>query len=84
VSGRRAEPEPVRVHPLDVDRGERRAELPRHLVRDGDTAARQSQHDDVVASRIRLQPICECSAGLASISKRLPVIGSRIHERIQR
>jgi len=65
MRGRRAESEPVRVHALDVNRRERRAELASHLDRDGDAAARDA-HDDRV---LELDCLGEDAPGLRAVAE---------------
>src|SRR5207237_8215999 len=65
VRGGGAEAEPVRVHPLDVDRRERRAELARDLERDRDAAARDA-HDDRV---LELDRLGQYAPGLRAVAK---------------
>jgi hypothetical protein len=52
VCGDRPEPVSVRVHPLDVDRRERGAELPGNLDRDRNAAARNADHERRVQPKL--------------------------------
>ncbi len=53
----------------DEEDVERRAERPRHLARDGHAAARQRQHDDVVAARQRGEALAEQPAALGPVTE---------------
>jgi hypothetical protein len=55
----------VRVHALDVDRRERRAELSRHFERDRDAAARDADDDRV----LQLDRLREDLPGLRAVAE---------------
>jgi hypothetical protein len=62
---------PGHLQPADEEHVERRAERLRDLRRDGNPAARQAEHDHVLPSRVRLQPLGEQPPGLRPVPEAL-------------